>query len=92
MIGGEYFPILEILFFICIGAHKEVSRFTVCASHGELGKINLFCSIYRKMRLFYIENVGWHHENIVPNILVRFRNVRDVFTVMEPAELQKKVK
>lgn len=44
---------------------------------------------YGKIHPYCIGNVGWHHENIVPDILETDRNVRDVFAVMDTGRAAK---
>lgn len=48
----------------------------------------LFCFM-EKIHPYCIGNVGWHHENIVPDILETDRNVRDVFAVMDTGRAAK---
>lgn len=33
--------------------------------------------------MYFIVNIGWHHENIVPDILETDWNVRAVFCIIE---------
>lgn len=59
----------------------------------QIGALIWICtrsSETKKLYIYIIVNIGWHHESIVPDILEMNWNVRDFFIKLERKVLEKK--
>lgn len=80
MIGGKYFLYLEDTFFV-LEAETQEDSLRMIRQIGALIWIFTFSSEMKKLYIYFIVNIGWHHESIVPDILEMNWNVRDFLLI-----------